>query len=501
MLARDEAHRREQEARAQAAHATRVGAMGAFVASLAHELTQPLAASLANAETGVRLLAAPEPDLDELRATLADIVADERRAGELVQKLRRFLRRGEVERGELDLREVLEEVLQLVGREAQARGVRLRLEIAEALPKVVGDRVQLQQVVLNLLSNAIDAVAAGDRPAREVAVLAGRCGDGVSVEVRDSGAGMDAETLARIFQPFFTTKPKGMGLGLSISRTIVEAHGGTLSAHSAPGKGSTFRIELPLRPSRRRRLTAPADAAGTVFVIDDDASVRRALERQLRTAGFRVETFESAQDYVARAPQAAIACIVTDVRMPGMSGLDLQDSLAQAGRALPMVFITGHGDIPTTVRAMKGGAVDFLPKPFAEREILAAVAEALERSRAIERERREIGSLRARYEALTAREREVLALVVAGLLNKVIADRLGIQESHDQGPPRPGDGEDGGGVARRPGADERAPRSRARRGSGAALSAAPGIRQYDQSRISRRGASADTCAVLPEPRP
>ena len=131
VLARDEAQRREQEATAQAAHATRVGAMGAFAASLAHELTQPLAASLANAETGVRLLAALEPDLDELRATLADIVADERRAGDLVQKLRRFLRRGEVEHGELEPAEVIEELLRLVGREAEARGVRLRLEIAE----------------------------------------------------------------------------------------------------------------------------------------------------------------------------------------------------------------------------------------------------------------------------------------------------------------------------------------------------------------------------------
>lgn len=250
VLARDEAERREHEAKAQTAHATRVGAMGVFVASLAHELTQPLAASLANAETGVRLLAAPEPDLDELRATLADIVADERRAGELVQKLRRFLRHGEVERGPLALRELLGEVVQLVAREAQARGVMLRLDAPETLPEVVGDRVELQQVVLNLLSNAIDAVAAGDRPTCEVTVLAGRSGDGVRVEVRDSGAGMDAETLARIFQPFFTTKPKGMGLGLSISRTIVEAHGGTLSAHSAPGKGSTFRIELPPRLPR-----------------------------------------------------------------------------------------------------------------------------------------------------------------------------------------------------------------------------------------------------------
>jgi signal transduction histidine kinase len=250
VLARDEAHRREREARAETAHATRVGAIGAFAASLTHELTQPLAASLANAETAVRLLAAAEPDLDELRATLADIVADERRAGELVQKLRRFLRRGEVERGELDPRELLEDVLHLVCREAKARGVQLRLEIVQPLPKLVGDRVQLQQVVLNLLSNAIDAAAAGDPTARDVVVVADRYGDGVSVEVRDSGAGMDAETLARIFQAFFTTKPKGMGLGLSISRTIIEAHGGTLCARSAPGRGSTLRIELPLRLPR-----------------------------------------------------------------------------------------------------------------------------------------------------------------------------------------------------------------------------------------------------------
>jgi signal transduction histidine kinase len=224
--------------------------MGAFAASLAHELTQPLAASLANAETGVRLLDASNPDLEELRATLADIVADERRAGDLVQKLRRFLRRGEVERGPIALREMLEEVLQLVAREAQARGIALRLDVAEDLPEVAGDRVQLQQVVLNLLSNAIDAVEAAKPVRRDVELRAARCGDGVAIEVRDSGAGMDDQTLGRIFQPFFTTKPGGMGLGLSISRTIVEAHGGMIAARSAPGDGTVFRIELPARPAR-----------------------------------------------------------------------------------------------------------------------------------------------------------------------------------------------------------------------------------------------------------
>jgi FixJ family two-component response regulator len=175
-------------------------------------------------------------------------------------------------------------------------------------------------------------------------------------------------------------------------------------------------------------MNVPVEPSATVFVVDDDASVRRALERQLRTAGFRVACFESAQDYLDRAPPAAIGCIVTDVRMPGPSGLDLQDALARTARELPMVFITGHGDIPTSVRAIKAGAVNFLAKPFTEREILAAVAEALERSRELDRSRRERDALRARYETLTPREQQVMSLVAAGLLNKVIADRLGTAE-------------------------------------------------------------------------
>jgi len=175
-------------------------------------------------------------------------------------------------------------------------------------------------------------------------------------------------------------------------------------------------------------VTVPTPAAGSVFVIDDDPSMRRALERQLRTAGFQVETFASAQAYLDRAPHAEVGCIVTDLRMPGLSGLDLQASLARAEPALPMVFISGHGDIPITVHAMKAGAVNFLPKPFTEQAILAAIGEALARSAELTSARRESAELRARYRALTAREREVFALVAAGLLNKLVADRLGIAE-------------------------------------------------------------------------
>ncbi len=175
-------------------------------------------------------------------------------------------------------------------------------------------------------------------------------------------------------------------------------------------------------------MTTTTEVTGTVFLIDDDASIRRSLARELRAAGFRVETFASAQDYLDRPPAAGIACIVADLRMPGLSGLDLQASLARANRELPMVFISGYGDIPTSVRAMKAGAVNFLPKPFTEGEILAAIAEALARGAQLDGRRKEQAHLHARFRALTGREREVCALVVAGLLNKVIADRLSIAE-------------------------------------------------------------------------
>ncbi len=277
VLARQSAERREQEAQAQAAHAARVGTMGVFAASLVHELTQPLAASLANAESVVDLLTAPSPDLAELRATAADIVADDRRAGELIQQLRRFLRRGEVERTELDLRAVVDEALRLLGNEAAEKGVAISVDTADALPIIVGDRVQLQQVMINLLLNAFEAVAANEPGARSVAVCARPAGPGASVEVVDTGPGMDEVARARIFEPFFTTKSRGMGLGLSISRTIVSSHGGTLTVRSDPGRGTAFRIELPLRPPGearpQRREAAPASGGGTVFVIDDDPSV------------------------------------------------------------------------------------------------------------------------------------------------------------------------------------------------------------------------------------
>lgn len=166
----------------------------------------------------------------------------------------------------------------------------------------------------------------------------------------------------------------------------------------------------------------------TVFVVDDDAAVRKALARLLDSAGYRAETFASAEDLLALSPFEAVGCIVLDVQMPGLNGIELQQALAALDRPLPIIFITGHGDVPMSVRAMKAGAVDFLPKPFDDEELLKAVAAALNKSEVEQKEQIEIAELRHRLSTLTDREREVLSHVIAGQLNKQAAADLGIVE-------------------------------------------------------------------------
>ncbi|HMD97560.1 MAG TPA: response regulator transcription factor [Terriglobia bacterium] len=167
----------------------------------------------------------------------------------------------------------------------------------------------------------------------------------------------------------------------------------------------------------------------TVFVIDDDAGVRRSIQDLLGSVGLRSQTFATAQEFLRSRRADGPSCLVLDVRLPGMSGLEFQLKLAEAGIPIPIIFITGHGDIPMTVKAMKSGAVEFLTKPFREQELLDAIQQALQRDRTIREERSEVEELRKRHETLTAREREVMSLVVSGMLNKQVASELGASET------------------------------------------------------------------------
>jgi FixJ family two-component response regulator len=171
----------------------------------------------------------------------------------------------------------------------------------------------------------------------------------------------------------------------------------------------------------------PMAAAPTVFVVDDDPSMREAISRLIKSVGLNPETFSSAKEFLEYQREDAPACLVLDVRLKGQSGLELQRELA-ANNPIPIIFITGHGDIPMTVRAMKAGAVEFLPKPFRDQDLLDAIQEAIELHTKALQQRSEITELRRRYETLTAREREVMNLVVRGLLNKQIAAELGTSE-------------------------------------------------------------------------
>ena len=169
-------------------------------------------------------------------------------------------------------------------------------------------------------------------------------------------------------------------------------------------------------------------AEAIVFIIDDDARMRGAMERLLRSVGLHAESFATPQDFLRRKPPDNPSCLVLDVRLPGMSGLDVQRKLIESGVQIPVIFITGHGDIPMTVKAMKSGAVEFLTKPFRDQDLLDAIQQALQRENETRRQQHEIDKLKERYDTLTAREREVMGLLVSGMLTKQIASRLGTSE-------------------------------------------------------------------------
>src|SRR5262245_40691295 len=175
----------------------------------------------------------------------------------------------------------------------------------------------------------------------------------------------------------------------------------------------------------RRAPPDPSKTASVVFVVDDDAAMRDSLRRLITSVGFKVEAFASARAFLDAPRPEAPGCLVLDVCLPGLSGLDLQRELLETGAELPIIFVTGHGDIPMSVRAMKAGAVEFLTKPLRAQEVLDAIRSGIERDRTIRVERQERAELRRRYASLTPRERDVLALIVAGLLNKQIAGKHG----------------------------------------------------------------------------
>jgi len=241
-----ESERRYREAQMALAHANRVTTMGQLTASIAHEVNQPIAAAITHAHAALRWLGDQPPDLEEVRHALDDIIKDGNRAGDVIGRIRTLIKKVPARHDQLDINEAILEVIEVTRSELLRDAVSLRTELAKSLPLIRGDRIQLQQIVLNLIMNAVEAMSEASKEPRDLLIsTAEDVSNRVLVVVRDSGPGLSPESLERLFAPFYTTKPGGMGMGLSICRSIIKAHGGRVWATANVTQGATFHFSLP----------------------------------------------------------------------------------------------------------------------------------------------------------------------------------------------------------------------------------------------------------------
>ncbi len=325
-----------RQAQTDLAHVNRVITMGELTASLADEVNQPIAAAITDANTCLRWLVRDIPDVLEARDAASRTIKDATRAAEIVNRVRLLFKKGIPERELVDVNELIREMVVLLRSEAMRYSIATHTELAPNLPQVIGDRVQLQQVFMNLIVNAIDAMKDGDGM-RELAIKSQRAeAEQIMISVSDTGVGLPPGHADQIFNAFFTTKAHGTGMGLRIT---------------APS-WNRMAADCWLLP------TLPAARVSTLRC-----------------------PFATPQEFLRSKRADGPSCLVLDVRLPGVSGLDFQRELGDAGIRIPIIFITGHGDIPMTVKAMKFGAVEFLTKPFRDQDLLDAIHQALDRDR------------------------------------------------------------------------------------------------------------------------
>ena len=268
---------------------------------------------------------------------------------------------------------LIEELRSLLLADARMYDVRLVIKLGAGLPPVLANATQLQQVVLNLVRNAFEALAEIPAGSRAVEIATARTTDGaVEISVTDNGPGVADSVADKLFEQFTTTKETGTGLGLAISRTVVQAHRGRIGTRKAAA-------------ARRGLLCATTGGGGipgmkknpVIMVVDDDSGVRNAMRSLLKSVGLESALYASAQEFLAAYQPAQPGCLVLDIRMPGMSGLELQQQLNLRGAVIPVIFMTGHGDIPMAVEAMQHGAFDFLQKPFRDQDLLDRIQRAI----------------------------------------------------------------------------------------------------------------------------
>jgi two-component system response regulator DctR len=353
----------------------------------------------------------------EFAQALEKLGQQAQRAGQIIRSVYDFVRKTEPKMAPVRLADVVETSVGLVATEARRRRVPIVVLDEHMAESVMADRVMLEQVLVNLTRNALDAMHETPVEERRIVVSAALDGEFVTVAVADKGGGVPDDLAEKLFSPFFSTKTEGNGHGpqhlpldhrVPPGPPVVRAERGRrlgLQVHPAPGRGMT-------------------DA--TVFIVDDDEAIRDSLRWMLKSRGVASQSWDSAESFLAAYGEAMHGCLVLDIRMDGMSGLDLFDRLNELKCRLPVIFLTGHADVPMAVAALKKGAHDFVEKPFNDNELVDKIDGALAKA-AILRDRSVAAqSLSHRLATLSQREREVMDLILAGKANKVIADDLNI---------------------------------------------------------------------------
>jgi PAS domain S-box-containing protein len=347
------------EAHERLARVGRTAAMGELTASLAHELNQPLAAVSTNVAACLRGL-----DPDQQRETfdaLLDVLDDTQRATRIIERTQRLFGNRPAQPTVLDLNQVVREVLRVAAPRLRELHVRVRQTLDPALPNVYADDIQMQQVLFNLVINAAEALQAVDMNGRVIHISSRHIGRHVLLSVKDTGTGLHDADRSRLFEPFYTTKAAGTGMGLAISRSIVRSHGGRLWGVSNVDCGATFRLKLPVR---RREATAGVHDTKRVLLVDDHASLRKALTRLLNGYGYEVKAAASVTGAVALAPSFKPDAVVVDISLGDTSGLDLARRIRDVSAAEPMLVIalTAHDDEELRQACLASGFDGYLVK-------------------------------------------------------------------------------------------------------------------------------------------
>ena len=387
-----ETNRQLREAEAAVRRSERLAALGQLSAGLAHELRNPLGTIKASSEMLARNVASE----NELAREVAGYISTEvDRCNSLVSRFLDFARPLEARLATADLTQVLDRAIQMASARGtlKAREINIYRNYAPDIPSVPLDAELMERVFFNVIQNAIQASA----PGSSVTVKTRGDGDLAETCIIDRGSGIDPKLIETIFNPFVTTKPHGVGLGLAIVSRIVDRHGGKMTVESQPGEGSVFRVRLPLHArSRQILMTKLKMMKRRILVVEDEDKLRRVVELQLMSAGFDVDQAGTAEAALPRIDRADL--ILTDLRLPGMSGLEMLSLVQRQNTHAPVIVMTAFSSIETAVEAMKAGAIDFLPKPFSLDHLMTVVNKALEMRNLRDENRQLKEQLGRRYE-------------------------------------------------------------------------------------------------------